>query len=733
MSYSRRPQYSATRRQSSDDDHLPHSSSPLSPPRPFFLGNSRADRGSGGSWSDAASTDPGSDSDRDVATTISTSNGANNAGVGARRVSNPRRQSWNLSDSPQPGQQKPRNHHRRRSSAAAGGPAATNVQTSYPSDDLASPTSADPFKTPNAPTPSPPGASADFNPATLYTREHRESYPPQAPGKAPPSSYPFPFQSHPGNPDPGTTIPGTSRRSSMESIKSPVGGNGYQTLSTRANSQGEMDLHRPFAPFMGEGGGSPRASGIYRNGNMSAGHLSDGGSPNGAIPRTSSVTTFRAPFLAPSSRPTSSLWTPPAYVAAAGNGSVVSLPTLPMKARPVMPSSRLERKLTREEKPWMGKKDGWARASWWLTIIGIIIGLGAAGVICWRGYAGVQVLNDSQLCIVLDDEFDSLDTSNTWNYDVELGGFGNGEFQMTTDSSTNIYTQNGELYIMPTLSTDAGIDIFNGGSYQLSDCTSDNSSACTANGDSGSYSVINPVQSARINTKGKYSIQYGKVEIRAKLPTGDWLWPALWMLPEDDTYGSWPLSGEIDIMEARGNSLNYGAQGVNFARSSLNYGPLASLQEKIFGWQSNKRQGFNAGFHTYSLEWDENFMRFYMDNRIHTLLDLKIDSKNSFWNRGHFPATAMNNSASPVVVQNPWQNSGPNAPFDQSFYLIIDLAAGGTSGWFPDNVGDKPWYDASSTAMYNFAQAQDTWSATWPSSADDRAFRIDYVKMWKKC
>ena len=62
--------------------------------------------------------------------------------------------------------------------------------------------------------------------------------------------------------------------------------------------------------------------------------------------------------------------------------------------------------------------------------------------------------------------------------------------------------------------------------------------------------------SGRINTRGKKSIKYGKVEVRAKLPQGDWLWPAIWMLPEgNDTstaqgtgvYGAWPVSGEIDV------------------------------------------------------------------------------------------------------------------------------------------------------------------------------------------
>lgn len=58
------------------------------------------------------------------------------------------------------------------------------------------------------------------------------------------------------------------------------------------------------------------------------------------------------------------------------------------------------------------------------------------------------------------------------------------------------------------------------------------------------------------------------------------------------------------------------------------------------------------------------------------------------------------------------------------FYLIIDLAVGGTSGWFPDNVGGKMWFDGSRDAMWDFANAQDTWAATWPDDANDRAFRM---------
>lgn len=133
--------------------------------------------------------------------------------------------------------------------------------------------------------------------------------------------------------------------------------------------------------------------------------------------------------------------------------------------------------------------------------------------------------------------------------------------------------------------------------------TGSGANACTAVSSAQAGTVINPVMSSRINTRGTKSIRYGKVEVRAKLPQGDWLWPAIWMLPDgNDTssaqgtgiYGGWPVSGEIDvrrmvfsasrsmltypaqIMEARGNLPSYPAQGSNYVRSSMNYGPFPS-------------------------------------------------------------------------------------------------------------------------------------------------------------
>ncbi|KAF8911326.1 concanavalin A-like lectin/glucanase domain-containing protein [Mucidula mucida] len=557
-------------------------------------------------------------------------------------------------------------------------------------------------------------ASADWNASSLYSDippTPTSATPLNVLPRPPPSSYVFPFQSHPGNPDPGTSVPGQSRRSSVDSLQSP-----YQTFSQSSHPEPQsqppsVDTHSPT---------------VTRN--------------HSEIPRVSSTSTFRAPFLSPASRPSSTLWSPPSYPFLSGagpdspSGSSTALALSLAKSKPPGPSTKIPGKLTKEDKPWMVKKAGKERAAWWITVFCFFLGVGGAAVLVWRGIADVELLSDSELCSVLDEDWSNGISDDNWARDVQLGGFGNGEFQICTADSKNSYIQDNQLYIMPTLtSDDIGKDsVLDGFTYKVDSCSTNNASACTAKSSKSGHTVINPVMSARLTTKGKHTIKYGKVEVRAKLPRGDWLWPAIWMLPQDDSvYGQWPMGGEIDIMEARGNGPDYGAQGYNFVRASLNYGPMASLITKIYGWWQVKRGGYNEGFHTYTLEWSKDWMRIYVDSRLHAMLDLGVrKEKQSFFERGNYPETAQNGS-SEVVVPNPWEFGSWMAPYDQDFYLIINVAAGGTSGWFPDGVGDKPWHDGSSSAMYDFANKQDTWSATWPTNPDDRAFRIDSVKMWK--
>ena len=123
---------------------------------------------------------------------------------------------------------------------------------------------------------------------------------------------------------------------------------------------------------------------------------------------------------------------------------------------------------------------------------------------------------------------------------------------MATALSDNLFVRNEQLYIKPTLTSNvlsSPDQILDGGNYTLQGCTTlkSNASACSASSSNNNGATIPPVMSARLSTQGSYSIRYGKVEVVAKLPRGDWLWPAIWMAPLYQVYGPWPLRGEIDV------------------------------------------------------------------------------------------------------------------------------------------------------------------------------------------
>ena len=128
-------------------------------------------------------------------------------------------------------------------------------------------------------------------------------------------------------------------------------------------------------------------------------------------------------------------------------------------------------------------------------------------------------------------------------------------------------------------------------------------------------------------------------------------------------------------MEARGNGQDYAAQGVNYVRSSLDYGVLLTLQTNLIGWWQEKRYTYAEGFHTYSMEWTPDWMRFYVDSRLQAMINLKITGKGGkdFFKRGDYPATATNGSQVAVVIENIWEQQGGStaAPFDQGEWWIV--------------------------------------------------------------
>lgn len=387
------------------------------------------------------------------------------------------------------------------------------------------------------------------------------------------------------------------------------------------------------------------------------------------------------------------------------------------------------------DKPWTIEKNPrrkWERIIFWGSIL---IGFALGGLICYFAYASVT---NHEYCLVLDDEFKSID-GNTWSYEIQRGGFGSGTFEWTTDDPKNAYTDENGLHIVPTLTTQTTnitVDqLYDGYVLNLTTdgtCTSNDVTMCSIRSNKTAGTIINPVRSARLTTKGKKTINYGKVEVVAKMPKGSWLWPAIWMMPEQDTYGPWPASGEIDIAESRGNyGDDYPSGGRDALISALHWGPVpeADAFYKTSGQHLLRRTDYTESFHTYGVEWSENYLFTYIDSRLLQVFFIKFNANyKNMWNRGKFGSSILNHSA----LFDPWSQTGrANTPFDQPFYLILNVAVGSTNGFFPDGVGNKPWGDMSGTAPKEFWDSEPQWINTW-GEGDKRGLTVKSVKMWKE-
>jgi len=212
------------------------------------------------------------------------------------------------------------------------------------------------------------------------------------------------------------------------------------------------------------------------------------------------------------------------------------------------------------------------------------------------------------------DEFTAsqLNTAH-WTYeigngcDVGICGWGNNELERYTDSPENSRLENGKLFI-------------------------------TARESIGNYT------SARIKTQEKVKIKYGRIDVRAKLPKGQGIWPAIWMLGDNITSVGWPVCGEIDIMELVGHqpsvahgTVHYNSAGYKYSSSSTN---LTSGD-------------FSDKFHVFSIVWDKNTITWYVDNQ-----EFKIFTNTSI----------------------------AGYPFNNSFFFILNVAVGGNWPGPPDET-----------------------------------------------
>ncbi len=172
--------------------------------------------------------------------------------------------------------------------------------------------------------------------------------------------------------------------------------------------------------------------------------------------------------------------------------------------------------------------------------------------------------------------------------------------------------------------------------------------------------------STRIKTQNKVKFTYGYVEAKIALPAVNGMWPAFWMMPNNSVYGGWPHSGEIDIMEARGRVRYTSSSAIHFSNAGGHT------------YNTNEKSGHDiTEFHKYAVEWKEDAISFYVDDVMYF-----TNNKNQWSTQGSSSATA---------------------PFDQDFYIILNLAVGGQ-------------FDNWTMPPENFVSA---------------AMRIDYVRVFK--
>jgi beta-glucanase (GH16 family) len=248
-----------------------------------------------------------------------------------------------------------------------------------------------------------------------------------------------------------------------------------------------------------------------------------------------------------------------------------------------------------------------------LSLFGMALAVGISTTSCNPDETQVVTKFD---IITMQDEFDVAGTPNDkiWGYDIGTGtnGWGNNELQYYTDRTSNVEVKDGMLKIT------AIKEDYEGAAYT----------------------------SARLLTKGKFDQKYGRFEARMKLPWGQGMWPAFWLLGADFDSVGWPHCGEIDVME------NRGAEPTQV--SGTVHGPGYSGDNPVTKEYVLPNGRFDTEFHVFGIEWGEDYINYYVDDVLY-------------------------NQITPADVNGEWV-------FDQPFFIIINLAVGGNFGGPPNDA-----------------------------------------------
>jgi beta-glucanase (GH16 family) len=257
-----------------------------------------------------------------------------------------------------------------------------------------------------------------------------------------------------------------------------------------------------------------------------------------------------------------------------------------------------------------------------LIAIALLLALALMPLSCGVG-AMLQPPPPASYTLSWSDEFTGPDgsspDSSKWAYDIGGNGWGNDELEYYTNRAQNLQLKDGNLVITAQKETYTGTD-----------------------------GVMRNYTSARLKTQGLFSQAYGRFEARIKIPAGQGIWPAFWMLGNNIGSVKWPTCGEIDIMENIGKEPGM-VHGSMHGPSTA--GPTSDLTA---AFRLPAGQNFAGDFHVYAVEWEPRTVRFYVDSNLYAT-----------FNSSQWP-------------------TGGTWVFDHPFFIILNVAVGGSWPGSPD-------------------------------------------------
>jgi beta-glucanase (GH16 family) len=223
--------------------------------------------------------------------------------------------------------------------------------------------------------------------------------------------------------------------------------------------------------------------------------------------------------------------------------------------------------------------------------------------------------------LIWSDEFNGPNGSSPdpthWTFDTGGNGWGNHELEYYTRRFENAHIQNGSLALTARQETYTGTD-----------------------------GVTRPYTSARLKTEGEFAAVYGRFEARIKIPSGQGMWPAFWMLGNNLGTVSWPACGEVDIME------NIGKEPSTIHGTI--HGPGYSGANGIGSSYSLPSGKFSDDYHRFAVEWEPKAIRFYVDDHLYA-------------------------TRTPADLP-----AGASWVYDHPFFIILNVAVGGSWPGNPD-------------------------------------------------